>query len=159
MENQAGGFKGFLGSLFAVVISYIAPIYDYVIIIAYIFLINFIIGLIEDIIVKHKTFKCKKFYFCLCEMLVFYLLVGSVYFIGNKFHNKAMALQCISAIVSIVTYFYSLNILTNIKSLLPNNRAISFIHYIVSFEIVKKIPYFKEFETHEASESNRRKGA
>ena len=153
MENQAGGFQGFLGSLFAVVISYIAPIYDYVIIIAYIFLINFIIGLIEDIIVKHKTFKCKKFYFCLCEMLVFYLLVGSVYFIGNKFHNKAMALQCISAIVSIVTYFYSLNILTNI------NRAISFIHYIVSFEIVKKIPYFKEFESHEASESNRGKGA
>ena len=65
MENQAGGFQGFLGSLFAVVISYIAPIYDYVIIIAYIFLINFIIGLIEDIIVKHKTFKCKKFYFSL----------------------------------------------------------------------------------------------
>lgn len=159
MENQAGGFQGFLGSLFAVVISYIAPIYDYVIIIAYIFLINFIIGLIEDIIVKHKTFKCKKFYFCLCEMLVFYLLVGSVYFIGNKFHNKAMALQCISAIVSIVTYFYSLNILTNIKSLLPNNRAISFIHHIVSFEIAKKIPYFKEFESHEASESNRGKGA
>ena len=61
MENQAGGFQGFLGSLFAVVISYIAPIYDYVIIIAYIFLINFIIGLIEDIIVKQKTFKCKKF--------------------------------------------------------------------------------------------------
>ena len=92
-------------------------------------------------------------------MLVFYLLVGSVYFIGNKFHNKEMALQCISAIVAIVTYFYSLNILTNIKSLFPNNRAISFIHYIVSFEIVKKIPYFKEFETHEASESNRSKGA
>ena len=43
MENQAGGFQGFLGSLFAVVISYIAPIYDYVIIIAYIFLINFIL--------------------------------------------------------------------------------------------------------------------
>lgn len=153
------GIQGLLGSLFAVIISYITPIYDYVIIIAYIFLINFVIGLIEDIVIKDKRFNCKKFYFCLLEMLVFYMLVGSVYFVGSKFHRQELSLQCVSAIAAIVTYFYSLNIFKNLKSLFPNNRPISFIFYIISFEIVKKIPYFKNFQEYESLNEDRGKGA
>lgn len=141
--------KSFAVSVLSLIIGYFSPVYDYAMIILYLFACNFIIGLIEDIIVKKSRFKIKKFFFCLCEMLVYSLLVGSIFFVGDRFHNRTLAVQCISGVSVLVTYFYSANMLRNLHNLFPKNLVFSFLYYVLSFEIVKKIPYLQDFNNYE----------
>lgn len=138
--------KNMLVTLFSVTLAYFAPVKDMVFVIFFIFLINMIAGLVSGIIVEKERFNNKKFFHCIVETCVFYLIVGSVFLIGEKLHNIDGALQCITGVVYAILYFYGTNTLRNLKNLFPENRVIAFIYYVVSFEIVKKIPYLQQFQ-------------
>ena len=77
--------------------------------------------------------------------MVYFALISFIFFVGDKIHNRAGALQCISAITYALLYFYGVNIFKNLHSLLPANTLIAFLYYVVSFAFVDKIPYLKEF--------------
>lgn len=59
--------------------------------------------------------------------------------------NLDGALQCITGIVYSVCYFYGVNTLRNMRKLFPQSRVLNFLYYILSFEVVKKIPYLQKF--------------
>jgi multisubunit Na+/H+ antiporter MnhB subunit len=75
--------------------------------------------------------------------------VCCIYWVGEHKGNPDGALQCVSFVTYSVIYFYSVNILRNVKSLLPSGtlgrRVISFLYYVVSVEFVKKIPYLATY--------------
>ena len=76
----------------------------------------------------------------------------SIYIIGEKMKNLDGALQCITGIVYAVCYFYGVNTLRNMRKLFPHSRPLNFIYYVLSFEVVRKIPYLQQFLDNEKKE-------
>ena len=73
----------------------------------------------------------------------------AAYFIGEHKGNPEGALQCVSFITYSVFYFYGVNILRNIKEILPNSsngyKVVAFLHYVLSVEFIKNIPYLTNY--------------
>lgn len=140
--------KNLLVTLFSVTLAYLAPLNDMVFVIFFIFLINIMAGMISGIVVNNEPFNNKKFFRCLMETFVFYVIVVCIYVIGEKLGNINGAMQCITGVVYAILYFYGTNTLRNLNKLFPDNKTLAFIYYVVSFEIVKKIPYLQQFQNH-----------
>lgn len=137
--------KNMVISVTSVMIGYFAPLKNIVFVIFFVFLLNTIFGLVAGIGVQNEKFDLKKFFRCVMETFVFYVLVLSIYIVGEKMGNPAGAIQCISGVTYAIIYFYSVNILRNTNKLFPENKCIKFLFYIVSFEVIKKIPYMQNY--------------
>ena len=125
--------------------AYFAPISNVVFVIFYVFLINFLAGLISGIVRQDESFNLKKFFYCVLETMVYYIIVMSVYTVGEQMGNVDGAMQCISGVTYAIIYFYAVNVMRNLQILFPENMTIKFLYYIVSFEVVKKIPFLQNF--------------
>lgn len=138
--------RNLIVTIFSVVIGYFAPLKDIIFVIFFVFLLNCLFGLVAGIGVENERFNLKKFFRCILETAVFYVIVLSIYLIGEKMGNPSGALQCISGVVYAIIYFYSVNILRNAHKLLPKSKVIKFLYYVLSFEVIKKIPYLKQYQ-------------
>ena len=110
-----------------VLLGYFAPLKDIVFVIFFIFLLNCLFGLIAGVGVEHEKFSLKKFFRCIMETMVFYVIVLSIYVVGEKMGNPSGAIQCISGVVYAIIYFYAVNILRNTHKLFP--PAISMLRF------------------------------
>lgn len=140
--------KNLIVSVTSVLIGYFAPLKDIVFVIFFIFLLNCLFGLLAGVSVEGERFNLKKFFRCIMETLVFYVIVLSIYLVGEKMGNPAGAIQCISGVVYAIIYFYTVNILRNAHKLLPKSKVIHFLFYVLSFEVIKKIPYLQQYIEH-----------
>lgn len=138
--------KNLIITIVSVLIGYFAPLKDIVFVIFFIFLLNCIFGLLAGVGVEGEKFNLKKFFRCIMETLIFYVIVLSIFVIGEKMGNLSGALQCISGVVYAIIYFYAVNILRNTHKLLPKSRVIKFLFYVLSFEVIKKIPYLQQYQ-------------
>lgn len=97
----------------------------------------------------YADFSFKKAWRCIVEATIFFALVSCIYFIGEHKGNPEGALQCVSFITYSVFYFYGVNILRNIKEILPNSsngyKVVAFLHYVLSVEFIKNIPYLTNY--------------
>ena len=137
--------RNLLASVFSVMFAYFAPIQNMVFVIFFVFAINCMAGMIAGIVAKHERFNLKKFFHCMLETFVFYIIVLSVFTIGEKMRNLDGAIQCITGVVYAILYFYGVNTLRNLNILFPESKVIRFLCYVLSFEVVKKIPYMQQF--------------
>ena len=137
--------RNLLASVFSVMFAYFAPIQNMVFVIFFVFAINCMAGMIAGIVAKHERFNLKKFFHCMLETFVFYVIVLSVFIIGEKMRNLDGAIQCITGVVYAILYFYGVNTLRNLNILFPESKVIRFLFYVLSFEVVKKIPYMQQF--------------
>ena len=137
--------RNLLASVFSVMFAYFAPIQNMVFVIFFVFAINCMAGVIAGIVAKHERFNLKKFFHCMLETFVFYVIVLSVFTIGEKMRNLDGAIQCITGVVYAILYFYGVNTLRNLNILFPESKVIRFLFYVLSFEVVKKIPYMQQF--------------
>ena len=48
-----------------------------------------------------------------------------------------------------VIYFYSVNVFRNLAKLFPDSRTLKFLYYVLSFEVLRKLPFLKRFEEQE----------
>ena len=138
--------KNLLVTITSVLVGYFAPLKDMVFVIFFVFLLNCIFGLLAGVGVQKERFSLKKFFRCILETLVFYVIVLSIYLVGEKMGNPSGAVQCISGVVYAIIYFYAVNILRNCHKLLPKSKGIKFLYYVLSFEVIKKIPYLQQYQ-------------
>lgn len=124
-----------------------------------IFVLNFVFGLANGLIVHDEKFKFKKAFRCVCEAAVFFVLVAAIFAIGWLKGNETGSLQCVSFVVYSVLYFYSVNILGNLKELFPEgsvaHSVVSWLYYFVSAEFVKAIPHLYEYLSGQEHGKNR----
>lgn len=137
--------KNTIVTICSLLVAYFAPISNVVFVIFYVFLVNFLAGLISGIVAQEESFSLKKFFYCVLETMVYYVIVLSVFTVGDKMGNVGDAMQCISGVTYAIIYFYTVNIMRNLQILFPGNMTIRFLYYIVSFEVVKKIPFLQNF--------------
>lgn len=134
----------FVGVLSAVC-SFFAPITDYVFALIIVFLFDFFAGLISSILVDNEKFKFSKFRKCLIDIMVYFIIITSIYAVGKFTHKSDGAIQCASGVMFVIIYYYAVNIFRNLSLLMPNNNSINFIYYVLSFEIIREYPIFKRF--------------
>lgn len=149
IEEMITGLKNLMVTFFSITLAYFAPMSDMVFVIFFIFALNCLAGMVSGIVTKHERFSIKKFFHCLLETFVFYVIVLSVFVIGEKMNNLDGALQCIAGIVYAICYFYGVNTVRNLRKLFPGSRVLNFMYYVLSFEVVKKIPYMQQFKERE----------
>ena len=142
----------FVGVLSAVC-SFFAPITDYVFALTIVFLFDFLAGLISSILVNNEKFKFSKFRRYLIDIMVYFIIITSIYAVGEFTHKPDGAIQCASGVMFVIIYYYAVNIFRNLTHLMPNNQPINFIYYVLSFEILNKYPILKNFRDHKNKES------
>ena len=129
--------------------AYLNPISGEIKSLIAVFALNFICGLLTALLINHESFSFKKAWRCIVEATIFFVLVSCIYFIGEHKGNPEGALQCVSFITYSVFYFYGVNILRNIKEILPNSsngyKVVAFLHYVLSVEFIKNIPYLTNY--------------
>lgn len=132
-------------------LAYFKPLDDELFILWMIFIVNFMAGLINDLIVNNGSFSFKKAWRCVTEVSMFFFMCLVIFTFGEKKGWADRSTQAVSFLTYVITWFYSQNILRNLKGLTMQGSAahgvITFLYYIVSVEFVKKIPYLKQWVT------------
>lgn len=142
-------FKNLVVGLVTGIVAYLNPISGEIQSLIGVFVLNFVFGLLTALLINHEDFSFRKAWKCVVEATIFFLLICCIYFIGEKKGNPEGALQCVSFVTYTVLYFYGVNILRNIRNLLPvgsnGYKVFSFLYDVVSVEFVKKIPYLAAY--------------
>lgn len=131
--------------VFSTVCSFFTPITDYIFALTIVFLFDFLSGLISSILVNNEKFNFSKFRGCLIDIMVYFIIIMSIYAVGEFTHKPDGAIQCASGVMFVIIYYYAVNIFRNLSILMPNNKSINFIYYVLSFEILSKYPILKRF--------------
>ena len=130
--------------------GFFMPIQDFMIAMLMLLGVNFVSGWIEDEL-HASGWKWKKAFKTFYECCVLVGIGAFVFIMGHFMHKESGAIQCLTAIYAAAIWFYSVNILTNWKKILPDGttlrRFVNFLHFVVSMKFVEKIPYLKEFIT------------
>lgn len=111
-----------------------------------IFAANFFTGLFAGVLVQHEGFIFRKAFKCISEAAVISGLMAMILFVGDNIDNHDGAMSAISLAVYALIYFYGVNILKNLNRIFPKNRYIDFLYYVLSFEMIKKIPYLENYK-------------
>ena len=142
-------FKNLVVGLLTGISAYLNPISGEVHSLIAVFFLNFFFGLLSALLVSHESFNFRKAWRCIVEATVFFTLICCIYYVGDHKGNPEGALQCVSFITYSVFYFYGVNILRNIKNLLPEvslgYKVFAFLYYVLSVEFIKNIPYLTNY--------------
>ena len=142
-------YRTLIAGFFAALLGWLEPIAGDVFTLIYIFILNFGFGYLAGRIAYQEDFNLKKALECIKQAALFFLIVLSIYLIGDLKEQKEGAVQCVSTVVYVVIYFYTTNILRNLKKVLrggtPAYKAVDFLYYFLSFEIIHKIPYLGDY--------------
>lgn len=145
MEDYRTLIAGFLAG----VLGWLEPIAGDVFTLFYIFVMNFVFGYLSGRIVYGEDFNFKKAFECISQSAIFFLTVFSIYMIGDLKNQEEGAIQLVSTVVYVVIYFYTTNILKNIRKFLktgtPGYKVVDFLYYLLSFEIIHKIPVLSDY--------------
>jgi len=143
--------KNLFAGLFTGLAAYLHPLSGELTSLLAVFSLNFFIGLLAGLIIERESWKWSKAFKCVVEATVFLLLISAIYYIGEQKGNPSGALQCVSFVTYSIFYFYGINVLRNLRNLLPEGslgyKVISFLYYVASVEFVKKIPYLTAYLT------------
>jgi len=141
--------KTVIVSLLTGLAAYLHPLTGDLYSLVSVFVLNFLFGLLAGLLANSECFQFRKAWKCVSEAAVFFVMVCAIYFIGEHKGNPDGALQCVSFVTYSVLYFYTVNILRNLKLLLPDGsvgcKVVAWLHWVVSVEFVKKIPRLSEY--------------
>jgi hypothetical protein len=131
-----------LKSLFAIsiaaILAYFEPVQSVLTAILLLIAINFVVGLTADLLIRRNAFRFTKAFACIREASIFLFLLATAYFVGDHLKAKEEIVQAISTIAYTLTYFYSVNILKNLRQIFPESKPIAVCYDLLSIEILKK---------------------
>lgn len=146
--------RKFAINLILAVLGFLSPINDFLFAVALLFGVNFICGLLADII-EGGEWKWNKAFTFVVHCFIFFGLAAFVFVCGHFMHNENGATQCVSYICYAAFYIYSVNILRNLRMLVKENtplrKLLDFIYYVLTLKICQRIPYWSEFNSNNSN--------
>lgn len=140
--NLLKGLWIFLVTLFT---SFFTPIHDFLLVIFILFILNFLYGLVSDLL-HGNDFSLKKAFQSIWYVVGFMLLLFLAFGIGKKMHlDDESVIDFTSWITWVVIYFYSTNILRNWTLIQPRNQVVAFLYWVASVKFIEKIKYLGEY--------------
>lgn len=152
--------KGFFIAACSAVLSFFMPIGDFIEAMIMLFLVNFIFGLFADI-VHGKGWNKRKANTFFVYCLVFFAIALFIFTIGHLLHAHDEAIQGVKYLCVVSLWFFGVNISRNWMEITRKgstfHRIAYFVNYILSMEIITRIPFLKQF-IEEKEKNNERKG-
>ena len=148
MKGEMEALRTFFVSFFAGLAAYFNPIHGEIESLLIIFGFNFLAGLFSDLLVNKEKFRYKKAMRCFFELTSMMVFISAMFSIGERKNDTEGVLQLVSFVTYVVIWFYSQNILRNLKLLFKTgtmHNVFAFLYYIVSVEFVKRIPFLVEY--------------
>ena len=139
-------------------LAFFAPIENNFIALVWLFALNFLFGLLSDVL-RGNDFSMRKAITCLTHATMFFALCASLYGIGH-FQNvcEEMLNQCVSSFCWILVYCYSTNIVRNIRCVLrietPAYRTLDLLYNGLTLTFVKALPFVSEILKQRKEEYN-----
>lgn len=141
--------KSFIVGIVMAVLAYLKPIEGELWSLFLVFFLNFVFGYLSGMIAKGEDFSIRKAFRCIGEAAVFFILCTAIYAIGRLKGQMTGAVQCVSFITYTIIYFYSTNVLKNLKLVFREGTApwsvVSFLYYVLRFEFIKRIPLLNDY--------------
>ncbi|MDR0829733.1 MAG: hypothetical protein LBN95_06440 [Prevotellaceae bacterium] len=113
------------------------------------FFVNILLGIVADVVINGNKFNFKKFMYACVEVGIYILIVCGIAVIAHIKGEIQLGDYALNALSWLFIYAYGTNIFKNLHKILPNSLVISYIYYVISFEIIKKIPFFNNFQKSE----------
>ena len=132
--------KSFIAVSLASILAYFQPIGSILTAILWLFLLNFIFGLVAGIVANKESFNFRKAFACVTEASVFLVILSAIFYIGDHLGARGGAMQAISTITYTLLYFYSVNIFKNLRQLLPGSKSIAWLYNLLSIEMISRLP-------------------
>lgn len=140
--------RDFLGMTLAGLLAFMMPIRDFMTAMVFVFLVNYVCGLLADF-VDGRRWSMKKtmvfFYHC----FVFFGISAFVFTIGHFMHNRSGALQLISWLCYAAIWFYTCNVLRNLREIMIEGttmyQVLGFLYYVMSLRMIEKIPFLSDY--------------
>lgn len=148
MEELKAGFVALLSGL----IVMLNPIEDFIKGMLLVFTVNYLVGWIADV-AKGKKWSMKKTFSFGLQCFVFFGIIAFLFVVGHFMHKHDEALIGVQYICLIALWAYSRNTLRNLKDNILKKGStmyliVDILLFIVSFEMLEKIPLVKKyFET------------
>lgn len=148
MNNTMAEIKGFTIAALSAILSFFMPIKDFIEAMILLFLVNFVFGVLADIVNGQGWSKRKaNIFFLYC--LVFFAVALFIFSIGELMHAHAEAVQGVKYLCVVCLWFFGVNISRNWREITREgstfNKLASFIYYVLSMQVVEKIPFLKQF--------------
>ncbi|MBE6304286.1 MAG: hypothetical protein E7089_10225 [Bacteroidales bacterium] len=129
-------------------LAFFAPIEGNFIAMVWLFALNFLFGMLADVLAG-REFSMRKAIACISHATLFFALCASLYGIGYFQHLNGDVLgQCVSSFCWILVYCYSTNIVRNVRSMLRNDapayRAVDLLYNALTLAFVKTLPFVAE---------------
>lgn len=145
MNSYIDGLINFFKSLFAffstLYISYLFPIEKFFIVIIVLATVNVGFGAVSD-----REFHFNKAFHAILYLIGYFGLLGLIMFTGKNMNLEESQLIASTGWVTwMLIWFYSSNILRNWTICQSNNRPIAFLYWVVSFKLIEKIKFLKEW--------------
>ncbi len=141
--------QALLVAFFTSLLSYFHPIHDDLTVLAVVFLSNAIVGHITHIIINHEGFDFKKAWSCIFEFATFSVILACMYIIAHTKGIEDTIMSCISFVGYGVLYFYTCNILKNLKQAFKKEstayKVVEMLYYLVSVEAIKSLPFLSDY--------------
>lgn len=154
VEQVKNVFVGIVTALLA----YLKPIEGELWSLFLIFFLNFVFGYLSGMVANGEDFDFKKAFRCIGEAMVFFILCTAIYAIGRFKGQQEGALQCVSFITYTIIYFYSTNVLKNLKKIFKEGTApwsvVSFLYYVMRFKFIERIPFLSDYMNIKTKKSN-----
>jgi len=124
---------------------------DSILLLLFLFLANILVGILADIVFSHHKFEFKKFIRAAGELAIYIAIMCGISVTAHLKKEIEIGSFALNVLSWLFIYAYGVNIFKNLSKILPNSVVISYIYYVISFEIVKKIPFFKDFKEKQPS--------
>ncbi len=140
--------KATIIGLLSEILAFFAPIESNFIALVWLFGMNFVFGLLSDVL-RGKDFSMRKAITCITHAAMFFALCASLYGIGY-FQNlcEEMLNQCVSSFCWILVYCYSTNIVRNVRTILrsetPAYRTLDLLYNGLTLAFVRTLPFIAE---------------
>lgn len=135
-------------NIITAVMAFLSPIKDFMMALILLFGMNFICGVLADILAG-KDWSFRKAFTFIKHCFLLFGLAAFIYACGNYMHNQSGAIQCVSYISYLAIWIYSINIVRNMKLMCMEGtsmyKLLDIIYYIISVKIITKIPYLQEY--------------
>lgn len=131
--------KTFAAVSVASLAAYFEPVQSILAGISWLIVLNFLFGLVANVVRRREAFRLRKALRCISEAVVFLLLLVSIFYIGDHLGSRGESIQAVSTIAYAMSYFYALNIGKNLKVLFPGSKAIAFLYGLLSIEVLAEL--------------------
>jgi phage-related holin len=145
--------KAFFSFIASALLAIINPLFNPTVILAILFAIDVISGIVADKLINKTDFSFKKFFNSVMFLFFYVVIIGVLYLTCYLQQDLEQGALILKTVTYVCAYFYFSNIAKNLHKSYPANRFFSFLYFVLSLDLItKKIPILNKFLEKEKDE-------